>query len=92
MPNDNPSIISHVSVGTNRFAEAREQFLQTLKRTPGRPKAIFGIARASEASGDMATATQRYQEFLAIWKNADPDRPEVAIAREFLAKAPTSVH
>ncbi len=33
MANDNPSIISHVSLGTNRFAEARafyEKMLATL--------------------------------------------------------------
>jgi tetratricopeptide (TPR) repeat protein len=92
-----PIIPAHELLGTllldlNRFAEAREQFQQTLKRTPGRPKAIYGIARASEASGDTATATQRYQQFLAIWKKSDPDRPELAIAQEFLARAPTSVH
>jgi tetratricopeptide (TPR) repeat protein len=75
----------------NRPADAAERFLQTLKRTPGRPKAIYGIARAAQARGDNATAKQRYQEFLAIWNNADPDRPEVAAAKEFLAKVPAPV-
>ena len=74
----------------NRPADAMERFLQTLKRTPGRPKAIYGIARAAQTKGDNATAKQRYQEFLAIWKNADPDRPEVATAKEFLAKVPAA--
>jgi hypothetical protein len=31
-------------------------------------------------------ARQRYKEILALWKSADPDHPEVAIANEFLAK------
>src|SRR5882724_3944055 len=61
-----------------------------LKRTPGRPKAIYGIARAAQAKGDNATAKQRYQEFLAIWKNSDLDHPEVATAKEFLAKVPAA--
>jgi hypothetical protein len=69
-------------------ADAKERFLQALKRTPGRPRAIYGIAQAAQASGDKATAQQRYQEFLALWKNADADRSEVATAKEFLAKAP----
>jgi hypothetical protein len=34
--------------------------------------------------GDSETAGKRYEEFLALWKNADPDRPELAAAREFL--------
>ena len=58
----------------NRPAEAMVQFDKTLERTPNRPKAIFGIARAAEALGDDATATARYTEFLELWKNADEDR------------------
>ena len=37
---------------------------ESLKRTPGRPKAIYGIARAAQAAGDKATAIHRYQQFL----------------------------
>ena len=70
----------------NRPADAQVQFLQTLKRTPRRPKAIYGLAQVAEVTGDMAAATQHYQEFLAVWKNADRDRPEIATAKEFLAK------
>jgi tetratricopeptide (TPR) repeat protein len=73
----------------NRPTDAKERFLQALKRTPGRPRVIYGIAQAAEAGGDTATAQQRYQEFLALWKNADADRLDVAIAKEFLAKVPT---
>ena len=39
-----------------RFAEARKHFEEALRRTPGRPKAIAGIALAAEAMGDVATA------------------------------------
>jgi TolA-binding protein len=72
----------------NRPADAREQFLQTLKRTPGRPKAMYGLAQAAHATGDNPTARQRYQEFLETWKDADSDRPEVSTAKQFLAKLP----
>jgi len=70
----------------NRPTDAKERYLQTLKRTPGRAKAIYGIALAAQATGDKITAQQRYQQFLALWKNADTDRPEVTAAKEFLAK------
>ena len=70
----------------NRPTDAEERFVEVLKRTPGRPKAIYGIARAAQATGDKATARQRYQQFLELWKNADRDRPEVTTAKEFLAK------
>jgi len=68
----------------NRPAEATIYFQKTLDRTPKRPKAIFGLARAAELLGDTKTAKEGYEEFLAIWQTADPDRPELAQAREFL--------
>ena len=86
-----PIIPAHELFGTllmelNRPSDAKEQFLQTLKRTPGRPKAIYGIAQAAQALGDHIVARQRYEEFLKLWMSADGDRPEIATAREFLAK------
>jgi tetratricopeptide (TPR) repeat protein len=68
----------------NRPAEATVYFEKTLNRTPNRPKAIFGLARAAELLGNSATAKKRYEEFLATWHSADPDRPELAKAKEFL--------
>ena len=70
----------------NRPTDAREQFQQTLKRTPGRPKAIYGLAEAEQATGDQEAARHYYLQFLTLWKNADPDRPELTVARKFLAK------
>ena len=68
----------------DRPAEALTHFAETLKRTPGRPKAIYGIARAARRAGDTRTAIERYSEFLELWKQADTDRPELADARQFL--------
>ena len=84
-----PIIPVHELYGTvllevKRPAEAMKHFTETLKRTPGRPKAIYGIARAAEALGDKQTAMKRYTEFLELWKWADQDRPEIAKARAFI--------
>jgi hypothetical protein len=67
-----------------RPADARRHFEEALKRTPGRPKAIAGIARAAEALGDTAAARTHYTRLVEMWKNADPDRPELLAARRFL--------
>jgi tetratricopeptide (TPR) repeat protein len=68
----------------NRPAEATVYFQKALSRTPNRPKLIFGLARAAQFQGDSETAKRRYEEFLAIWRTADSDRPELATAKEFL--------
>lgn len=85
-----PIIPAHEVYGTllmemKRPAEAAKHFAETLRRTPGRPMAVYGIARAAQALGDRPTALARYTEFLELWKQADPDRPEVAIARRFVS-------
>ena len=33
------------------------------------------LARALKLSGDAATARKAYEDFLDLWKNADPDIP-----------------
>jgi len=84
-----PIIPAHELYGTllmemKRPAEAATHFAETLRRTPGRPMAVYGLARAAQALGDRSTARARYTEFLELWKQADLDRPELAIARRFV--------
>jgi tetratricopeptide (TPR) repeat protein len=69
----------------NRPNEAVIYFEKTLTRTPGRPKAILGLARAAHALADDDTAARRYEEFLTMWHAADPSLPEFVQAKEFLA-------
>jgi tetratricopeptide (TPR) repeat protein len=45
--------------------------------------AHLGLARAYSLSGDFAKAKAAYQDFFALWKNADPD---VAILKEAKAE------
>ena len=69
----------------NRPAQAYKQFADALKRTPGRPKAIYGLAQSAEALRDNPTAAKEYTKFLQIWRNADQNLPEIATANRFLA-------
>jgi DNA-binding winged helix-turn-helix (wHTH) protein len=39
------------------------------------PLAHLGLARASTLAGDMAGSRKEYQDFLALWKDADADLP-----------------
>jgi tetratricopeptide (TPR) repeat protein len=85
-----PIIPAHELYGTllmemKRPAEAAKHFTEALRRTPARPMAVYGVARAAEALGDRSTALARYTEFLEFWKHADEDRLELTIARRFVA-------
>lgn len=45
------------------------------------PLAHLQIARAYEMSGDSAKAKKAYQDFLALWKDADADLPILKAAK-----------
>ncbi len=48
----------------------------------GYPLAYVGLARAAVLSGDTVKAKKAYQDFLALWKDADSDLPILADARK----------
>jgi serine/threonine protein kinase/tetratricopeptide (TPR) repeat protein len=48
--------------------------------------AHLGLARAYELQGDTAKAKTAYQDFLTLWKNADPDIPILISAKAEYAK------
>ena len=50
------------------------------------PLAKVGMARAYVMAGDPARARVTYQDFLALWKDADPDIPVLRDVRAEYAK------
>ena len=50
------------------------------------PLAHLGLGRAWALAGDSARSRKAYQDFLAIWKDADPDIPILQEARQEYAK------
>jgi tetratricopeptide (TPR) repeat protein len=45
------------------------------------PLAYLGLARAAAVTNDTAKARTAYQNFLALWKDADPDNPTLQEAK-----------
>ena len=48
--------------------------------------AHLGLARAYVLQGDTVKAKAAYQDFLTIWKDADPDIPILIVAKAEYAK------
>lgn len=46
------------------------------------PLAHLGLARAASLTGDTATSRQAYEDFFALWKDADPDIPVLREAKK----------
>jgi tetratricopeptide (TPR) repeat protein len=68
-------------------AGAMRAFQAALKRTPGRPASLLGLARSAQKAGRRAEAVKAAKDFLAVWHLADATRPEIAEARS-LARQP----
>ncbi len=54
--------------------------------SPESAVARLGLARAYALQGDNAKARAAYQDFFALWKDADPDIPILQQAKAEYAK------
>ncbi len=50
--------------------------------------ARLGLARAFSLSGEIVKARMKYQDFFAVWKDADPDIPILKQAKNEYANLP----
>ena len=69
------------------FAGAHKAYAEALVERPKSGFPLFGMARSSEAAGDATKARAEYAEFAEAWKRGDPEMPEMAHAREYMAAA-----
>jgi hypothetical protein len=67
------------------WTAARAAYKETLVDRPRSGFPLYGIAMASEQAGDTAAAAAEYADFLAAWKSADSNLPQITHARDYLA-------
>ena len=68
-------------------AKALEQFEATLKKEPGRFRALHGAALAAQLSGSRETSQKYFRELLKVCEHADhPGRPELLEAKSALSR------
>jgi tetratricopeptide (TPR) repeat protein len=71
-----------------RGSEAAAEFKKIIDNpaieaySPAHALAYLGMGRAAALSGDTASARKSYQDFFALWKDADPDLPVLVQARK----------
>lgn len=68
--------------------EAAAEFKKIIDRSgidplsPAHPLSHLGLARAEVRKGDTAAARKSYQDFFAVWKDADQDLPVLVQAKK----------
>ncbi len=74
-------------LAAHKWGDAKAAFERALEERPHSGFALYGIAFASEQSGDHEAARKTYADFLTAWKDADAGLPEIAHARACLDAA-----
>ena len=78
----------HLYLQQHMGAEAAGEFKKIIDQpatdpfSPVHALAHLCLGRAAALSGDTATARKSYQDFFALWKDADPDLPVLVQARK----------
>jgi len=71
-------------IAASDWTAAMAAYKEALVDRPRSGFPLYGIAIASEQAGDSTAAAAAYADFLAAWKSADSDLPQLAHARAFL--------
>ena len=72
------------------WTAAKAAYQEALVERPRSGFPLYGIALASEQSGDTKAAATEYTDFLSAWKSADPNLPQLTHARDYLASHGTA--
>jgi Tfp pilus assembly protein PilF len=79
-------LLGELLLEVNEPAAALAEFEASLHRVPNRFRSFSGAAHAAELAGDGEKAKAFYAKLIALADQGDTDRPELALARAFLAK------
>jgi hypothetical protein len=76
-------LLGEMLLQMNQPAQALEQFEATLKKEPGRFRALYGAAHAAQLNGNRDASERYFRELLKVCARADkPGRPELADAAQ----------
>ena len=79
-------LLGEMLLSMNQPALALAQFQETLKKEPGRFRALYGAGRAAQLAGNRGTSQTYFRELLKVCQNADkPGRPELMEAQMALS-------
>ena len=80
-------LLGEMFLQMNEPAQALQQFEATLKKEPGRFRALYGAAHAAQLSGNHEASQKYFRELLKVCEHADnPGRSEILEAKRALSQ------
>ena len=79
-------LLADLLLEVGQAAPALREYEAALKDNPNRYRGYYGAARAAEALGERQKAAGYFAKLVALSKNADSARPELARAKAYVAQ------
>jgi len=79
-------LLAELLMEMGQAAPALREYRAALKENPNRYRGLYGAAKAAEAAGDRRMAADYFAKLVALSRNADTVRPELAGAKAYLAQ------
>ncbi|HMK22760.1 MAG TPA: hypothetical protein VK466_10525 [Terriglobales bacterium] len=80
-------LLGEMLLAANEPAAAQEQFETTLKKEPGRFRALYGAGRAAQLAGHREASLNHFRELLKVCEHGDtPGRVELVEARKAVSQ------
>jgi tetratricopeptide (TPR) repeat protein len=79
-------LLGELLLEIGQAAAALREFEASMKENLNRYRAYYGAARAADAAGDKQKAASYFAKLVALAKNADTARPELARAKAYVAQ------
>jgi hypothetical protein len=80
-------LLGEMLITANQPAPALTQFEETLKKEPGRFRALYGAGHAAQLSGNVEASQNYFRELLKVCERADkPGRVELREAEKAVSQ------
>jgi tetratricopeptide (TPR) repeat protein len=78
-------LLGELLIEAQEPAQALKEFETSLRNNPNRYRSFAGAARSAERAGDLARAGSYYEKLVLLAGNADTARPDIIVAKRYLA-------
>lgn len=79
-------LLGELLIEANEPAQALKELEASLRNNPNRYRSFAGAAKAAERTGNRTQAKVYYEKLISLADSADTERPDLVIARQFLAR------
>jgi tetratricopeptide (TPR) repeat protein len=78
-------LLAEMLIEMNQYEQALGELETSLRSSPNRFNALYGMVRAAKSLGDKERLNTAYAKLIELCKQADGERPELSEAKQSLS-------